>query len=48
MPVVPFRKDAINNLLKEIAKRERGLAMYLFTKDIAWAKKTITDTNELN
>ena len=41
LPVVPFRDDDINDLLNEIAKRERGLAMYLFTKDIAWAQKTM-------
>ena len=41
LPVVPFRDDDIDDLLKEIAKREKGLAMYLFTKDIEWAKKTM-------
>ena len=41
LPVVPFKDREIESLLKEISKREKGLALYIFTKDIPWAKKTM-------
>ncbi len=41
LPVVEYRDEEINDLLKTIGSREHGLALYLFTKDTAWAKKTM-------
>ena len=41
LPVVPFKDSEIDDLMDTIASREHGLALYLFTKDKAWAKKTM-------
>ena len=41
LPVVPFKDQDINVLLKTIAGREKGLAFYIFTKDVAWAKRAM-------
>ena len=41
LPVVPYKDAQINTLIKEISKREKGLALYVFTRDIAWAKNTM-------
>ena len=41
LPVVPFPDAEIERLMDTIAAREHGLALYLFTKDLAWAKKTM-------
>ena len=41
LPIIPFEDSEIDRLLEVIERRERGLAFYLFTKDIAWAKKTM-------
>lgn len=41
LPIVPFKDSQVNALLKEISTRERGLAFYIFTKNIAWAKRTM-------
>ncbi|MBR6106419.1 MAG: aldehyde dehydrogenase family protein [Oscillospiraceae bacterium] len=41
LPVVPFRDAEIERLMHLIAEREHGLALYLFTKDIAWAERTM-------
>ncbi len=38
LPVVPYEDDEIDELLDVIAKREHGLALYLFTKDVKWAE----------
>ena len=38
LPVVPFPDAGIEALLNTISRREHGLALYLFTKDIPWAK----------
>lgn len=38
LPVVEFEDDKVDNLLSIIADREHGLALYLFTKNIKWAK----------
>ena len=40
LPVVEF--DDVDKLLDVISRREHGLALYLFTKDIKWAKKVIS------
>ena len=37
LPVVPYRDEAIDQVLSTIASREHGLAMYIFTTDIKWA-----------
>ena len=42
LPVVPFKDSEINSLLDEIARREHGLAFYVFTKDIAWANRVMS------
>ncbi len=41
LPVVPFEDSKIDALMDTIAQREHGLALYLFTKDRKWAKKTM-------
>ena len=41
LPVVPFRDAEIDDLMDTIAQREHGLALYLFTRDIAWANRTM-------
>jgi aldehyde dehydrogenase (NAD+) len=41
LPIVPYKDDEIDALMETIGRREHGLSMYLFTKDIAWAKKTM-------
>lgn len=41
LPIVPFKGSEIDTLLKTIATREHGLALYLFTKDKKWAKKVM-------
>ena len=41
LPVVPFEDDKINELLDVIARREHGLALYVFTKNKKWAKKVM-------
>ena len=42
LPVVPFPDREIDRLMEIIARREHGLALYLFTRDMAWAKKTMS------
>lgn len=41
LPVVPYKDAEIDSVLKEISKREKGLSLYIFTKDVEWAKKTM-------
>ena len=38
LPVVPYPDAEIETLLDTISRREHGLALYLFTKDVRWAK----------
>ena len=38
LPVVPYPDGEIESLLETIEAREHGLALYLFTKDVSWAK----------
>lgn len=42
LPVVPFPDAEIDGLLHTIARREHGLALYLFTRDLAWAKRVMS------
>lgn len=44
LPIVPFEDDKIDDLLNIIEQREHGLALYLFTKDIKWAKKVMSSS----
>ena len=41
LPVVKYKDDEIDELLKIIGNREHGLAFYLFTKNKKWAKKVM-------
>lgn len=41
LPVVPYPDPEIDGLLEMIGSREHGLALYLFTRDTAWAKKAM-------
>jgi len=41
LPVVPFKDAEVDALMKTIADREHPLAMYLFTKDMRWANRTM-------
>lgn len=42
LPVVPFDDDDVENILDIIESREHPLAMYVFTKDMKWAEKTMS------
>jgi len=39
LPIVKYKDFEINELMNVINSRERGLALYIFTKDVSWAKK---------
>ena len=41
LPVVKYKDDEIDELLKVVANREHGLALYLFTKNKKWAKRVM-------
>ena len=41
LPVVTYPDAEIGGLLETIGSREHGLALYLFTRDTAWAKKAM-------
>lgn len=41
LPVVPFRDSEADDLIKVIASREHGLAMYVFTSDRKWAEEVM-------
>ena len=45
LPVVKFEDDKVEELLNVIARREHGLALYLFTKNKKWAK-TVMQTQQ--
>ena len=42
LPIVRYEDDDINKLMDTIARREHGLALYVFTKDKKWAKKVMS------
>ena len=42
LPVVPYRDGEIDALMDTIARREHGLALYVFTRDMAWAKRVMS------
>ena len=41
LPVVPFNDNEVDQLLDVIARREHGLALYIFTKNKRWAKRVM-------
>ena len=41
LPVVPYKDSEIDKLMDTIARREHGLALYLFTKNMKWANRTM-------
>lgn len=41
LPVVPFKDAEVDKLMEVIAEREHPLAMYLFTKNMDWANRTM-------
>ena len=41
LPVVPFKDEEIESLMDMIESREHPLALYLFTRDMKWAEKTM-------
>ena len=42
LPIVVYEDQKVDELLKIIADREHGLALYIFTKDIPWANKVMS------
>ncbi len=42
LPVVRFKDSEIDALMSTIADREHGLSLYVFTKDMKWAKKAMS------
>ncbi|MBR0461561.1 MAG: aldehyde dehydrogenase family protein [Erysipelotrichaceae bacterium] len=42
LPIVEYEDDRIDDLLKTISEREHPLAMYLFTKDVSWARRIMS------
>ena len=42
LPVVTFKDAEVDELLDTIARREHGLAFYVFTRDMAWARRTMS------
>ena len=41
LPIVTFRDRDIENVLDTISEREAGLSLYIFTRDIFWAKEVM-------
>lgn len=42
LPIVTYSENKLNDLINTIEAREHPLAMYLFTKDIAWAENLMS------
>ena len=42
LPIVKYKDDEVDKLLDVIARREHGLAFYIFTKNVKWAKKVMS------
>lgn len=42
LPIVPFKDAEVDQLMETIADREHGLALYVFTRDMRWAKKVMS------
>ena len=41
LPIVPYPDAKVDELMRTIASREHGLALYLFTKDMGWARRVM-------
>ena len=41
LPIVPFKDKEVERMMDIIAEREHPLAMYLFTRDLRWARCTM-------
>ena len=41
LPIVKYKDDEVDNLLDLIARREHGLALYVFTNNKKWAKRVM-------
>ena len=41
LPIVPFKDVEVDRMMDIIAQREHPLAMYLFTRNMRWAKRTM-------
>ena len=41
LPIVPYKDAEIEQLMATIAEREHPLAMYLFTRNLRWARRTM-------
>lgn len=39
LPVVPYKDSDIETVLRTISEREHGLTLYIFTRNVDWAKK---------
>ena len=44
LPVVPFPDNQADQMMDTIARREHGLALYLFTSNKKWAKKIMSSS----
>ena len=42
LPVVPFKDAEVGRIMEVIADREHPLAMYVFTKDMKWARSVMS------
>ena len=42
LPIVPYKDEEIDQLMDIIARREHGLALYVFTKNRKWAKQVMS------
>ena len=42
LPIVPYKDEEIDQLMDIIARREHGLALYVFTKNKKWAKQVMS------
>ena len=42
LPIIPYDDDLADELIDTISQREHGLALYLFTKNMRWAKKVMS------
>lgn len=43
LSIVPYKDSEIDALMDTIARREHGLALYLFTKNMTWAKNVMSE-----
>ena len=41
LPIVTYKDSRVGELLDTISRREHGLSLYIFTRDIPWAKKVM-------